>query len=96
MAFGYENWKATTLAGVEATCAVNCAGDKIIAAADTGEAPIRVISADLAHHLGTQGANSYVGRLIRERLGPNFKVAGRKKWPRENGVESGAVYKRVK
>jgi hypothetical protein len=62
---------------------------------DKGLAPIRAISHLLADILGTQYANSRVGREISIELRPAFKPCGRQRWDRENGTESGALYCRV-
>jgi hypothetical protein len=66
----------------------------LIDAADRGISPIRVISDKLVGILGDNQTNSQIGRLIREQLQPTFRPCGRKKWPRENGTESGSIYKR--
>lgn len=94
MSFGNQNFKSTPQ-GIDTLYEIRRNATAVIAAARAGDAPIRVISAALAHHLGDQRTNSNVGRLIREWLGPAFKVAGRAKWPRENGTESGAIYRRA-
>ncbi|WP_162792260.1 hypothetical protein [Novosphingobium sp. P6W] len=91
MAFGYENWKNTT-AGIETGCVIRLKASEIISAAQSGQPPVRVIAADIRQHLGTQQNNAFIGRMIREWLGPTFRVTGREKWQREDGTESGAVY----
>lgn len=91
MAFGYEHFK-TTPAGCATAAAISTNSRDVIAAAKSGRAPIRVLAPDLRHHLGDRQVNSHVGRMIREWLGPTFKLRGRKKWPRENGTESGSIY----
>ncbi|MBD8547997.1 hypothetical protein [Sphingomonas sp. CFBP 8760] len=84
-----------TLINIDVTGALKFRAAAILAAAKAGESPIRVIAADIQHHLGSQQVNAMVGRMIREWLGPTFKVVGRKKWPREHGTESGAIYAQV-
>jgi hypothetical protein len=66
----------------------------LIDAADRGTAPIRAVSGKLADILGDRITNGFVGRMIRIELQPMFRPAGRRKWPRENGTESGTVYLR--
>lgn len=94
MSFKTKNSK-TTPAYIDTASALKFRAGAILAAAKAGESPIRVIAADIEHHLGSQQVNAMVGRMIREWLGPTFKVVGRKKWPREHGTESGAIYAQV-
>jgi hypothetical protein len=94
MAFGYEHWKSTP-AGVETAQAIRQKASAVVCAAKAGHPPIRVIAADIQRHLGKRQGNAYVGRMIREWLGPTFKLMGRKKWPRKHGTESGAIYMQV-
>ncbi|MHA3842462.1 hypothetical protein ACX0GZ_14735 [Sphingomonas aestuarii] len=91
MAFGYEHFK-TTPAGRATAHALSKNSCDVIAAAKNGRAPIRVLAPELRQHLGERTVNSHVGRMIREWLGATFKLRGRKRWPRENGTESGSVY----
>jgi hypothetical protein len=91
MAYGFEQWKLTA-AGKAAAAALRRNAQAVTAAAKAGAAPIRVIAPEIEEHLGNRLANSRAGRLVREWLGPTFRVRGRIKWPREHGTESGAVY----
>lgn len=93
MAFGNRAFLATPKGKIAHS--VICANrHALIDAADRGMPPIRAISDKLADILGDRYTNSQVGRFIREQLQPAFRPCGRKKWPRENGTESGSLYKR--
>lgn len=91
MPFSIEHQKNTPL-GIATSHALDRHAVAVQAAARTGQPPVHIIAPDLELHLGSQKANALVGRMIREWLGPAFKVKGRKKWPRQHGTESGAVY----
>lgn len=91
MDFGLSTFKMTP-AGVATSAALAANAQDVLAAAHAGKAPVRVIAPVIEMHLGTRDANSKVGRLIREWLGPRFQVRGRRKWMREHGAESGTYY----
>ena len=91
MSFAFEQKKNTPV-GIATTRALQSNAAAVLAAARAGESPVRVIAPAIEHHLGNQQVNALVGRMIREWLGPNFRLMGRKKWPRERGTESGAIY----
>lgn len=95
MAFGYKHWKQTP-AGIDTAAAIMSKAAEVVATAQAGRPPVRVIASDIKQHLGSQHDNAFVGRMIREWLGPTFKVRGRRKWPREHGTESGAIYLQVR
>lgn len=91
MAFGLNHFK-TSPAGLATAHALRVNAPAVIAAARNGEPPILVVAAMIEHHLGEQKVNGLVGRLIREWLGPTFKVRGRRKWKLTHGTESGSLY----
>jgi hypothetical protein len=91
MAFGLNNFK-TTPAGMAATHALRVNAVAVLTAAKDGEPPILSIAPMIEQHLGDRKSNELVGRLIREWLGPSFKVRGRRKWKRTHGTESGSFY----
>ena len=91
MAFGLDHFK-TSPAGLATAHALRVNAPAVIAAARNGEPPILVVAPMIEHHLGERKINELVGRLIREWLGPTFKVRGRRKWKRTHGTESGSFY----
>lgn len=91
MAFGLNHFK-TTAAGIAVADNLRSNSANVLAAAKAGEPPILTIAPMIQNHLGNRKTNELVGRMIREWLGPCFKVRGRKKWARQYGTESGSYY----
>lgn len=91
MSFGLSHFKST-VAGIATSDVLRQMAAQINAAAKAGEPPILTIAPAIEQHLGDRRTNELVGRMIREWLGPSFRVRGRRKWKRQHNTESGSFY----